>query len=607
MSRCLTLLLYLLLPPALFAQETAASCSTTSLYGQVVSSNSRIPLPKTSAIQVLAKREVSKEVLDKEETYDSWFCVKVPMYAQVFLLFQGVGFDPYRTKTIDTNIARKRHSWSMNAISLYPVEGSSVGQSADPSEKQRLLRERLARHKDSVEPGESNDLFAWNIELYRDEYRQDPTMLAVIDEFLVELTADSQYTFLNDPAFQKRTSLFRAIITLNKGLEWDRRFDSSEVIPLIRDADISAGIRVSAIGALALLGKERLADKDMIISLLTETLDQDSPIPVKVKSIEGLSAFSENEKALTAIRRAADKDESDDVKLFASSSIKRIEGTSSRVNEKLAINTVRPGERVNSKGIVVKRHADSFIMSEAKGGQIEVVLTANTDVKIHTLGVFRGSPEYGATYILRGLRLEVEGVSDSEGRILADKIRFEEQDLRTAQALKSTTDPAEAELLAKLLSQQQEQERLAAQINQLQADYANNRITGLDDFDPIKTITIDFKAGSARLEPHAKTKIDNAAAWIKTQNTQRWVMTVVGYADSTGNSARNRDLSERRANAVIYYLVSKYKLPLNRLVQPFGYGQLEAVAENRIGAGRAKNRTVEIRLMVNKRIGESTP
>jgi outer membrane protein OmpA-like peptidoglycan-associated protein len=176
-----------------------------------------------------------------------------------------------------------------------------------------------------------------------------------------------------------------------------------------------------------------------------------------------------------------------------------------------------------------------------------------------------------------------------------------------------------------LKQQQEEQERLAGQIEenraltaqaqavaesaaeaakkaQSTADYANNRINGLDDFDSIKTITVYFKTGSSTLGPQAKAEIDNAAAWVKTQNTKGWVMAVIGYADTTGSSQRNIDLSERRANAVIYYIVTKYKMPLNRLVQPFGYGQLEPVAENKTKAGRAKNRRVEIRLMVNKGI-----
>ena len=284
-----------------------------------------------------------------------------------------------------------------------------------------------------------------------------------------------------------------------------------------------------------------------------------------------------------------------------------------------ALSTVVQEEVKKFKGIVVKRDPDSFTMSETTGGPTTtVLLTATTEVKSHKKGVFRGSKDYAASYILRGLRLEVDGVRNSEGAIVADKIRFDEQDLRTAQALKATVDPVEAEMNEKLRQQQAEQERLAGQLEETQAvaqsakadaakaqstaDYANNRINGLDDFDPIKTITVYFTTGSATLGPKSKASIDDAAAWVKTQNTKGWVMAVIGYADTTGSSARNIDLSERRANAVIYYIVSKYKMPLNRLVQPFGYGQLEPVAENTTKAGRAKNRRVEIRLMVNKGI-----
>ncbi len=275
--------------------------------------------------------------------------------------------------------------------------------------------------------------------------------------------------------------------------------------------------------------------------------------------------------------------------------------------------SVPAGEEVKKlKGVVTKRDPDSFRMSDPNGGpQVVVVLTANTEVKSHKRGVFRGSKEYGASYILRGLRLEVDGVGNSDGAIVADKIRFDEQDLRSAQALKSTVDPIEAELNDKLKQQQAEQERLAGQMAETQAltaqaqaaaDLANNRINGLDDFDSLKTITVPFATNSATLGPKAKATIDEAAAWVKTQNTKGWVMAVVGYADSSGGSQRNIDLSERRANAVIYYIVSKYKMPLNRLVQPFGYGQLEPVADNKTKEGRAKNRRVEIRLMVNKGI-----
>src|ERR1041384_1900275 len=187
--------------------------------------------------------------------------------------------------------------------------------------------------------------------------------------------------------------------------------------------------------------------------------------------------------------------------------------------------SVADGEKVKKfRGIVVKREPDAFTMSDTMGGPLtSVLLTADTEVKSHKKGVFRGSKEYGASYILRGLRLEVDGVGNSAGQIVAEKIRFDEQDLRSAQALKSTVDPIEAEMNEKFKQQQAESERLAGQIEenraltaqaqaqadaaaeaakkaQQTADYANNRINGLDDFDSIKTITVNFASGSARRE-----------------------------------------------------------------------------------------------------------
>ncbi|HWP55407.1 MAG TPA: OmpA family protein [Pyrinomonadaceae bacterium] len=285
------------------------------------------------------------------------------------------------------------------------------------------------------------------------------------------------------------------------------------------------------------------------------------------------------------------------------------------------ISKVANGQRVKKfRGVVTKRQGEMFMMGDTMGGsQTVVIMTPATEVKSHKQGLFRGSKEYGQTYVLRGLRLEVDGVGNSEGQIVADNIRFDEQDLRTAQALKNTLDPIEAETNAKLKAQQEEQERLAGQLaettavaNQARvdakkaqdtADYANNRINGLDDYDPIKTITVYFVTNSSTLGPKARAAVDEAAAWVKDQPDKKgWVVAVIGYADSTGNTARNRTLSEARANNVIYYLVTKHKMPMQRLVQPFGYGQLEPAAENTTAAGRAKNRRVEIRLMRNKGI-----
>ena len=140
-------------------------------------------------------------------------------------------------------------------------------------------------------------------------------------------------------------------------------------------------------------------------------------------------------------------------------------GTLATKDDRPELRTTPQEEVKKFRGVVVKRDPDSFTMSETTGGPTTtVVLTSSTEVKSHKRGVFRGSKEYAASYILRGLRLEVDGVRNSDGSITADKIRFDEQDLRTAQALKATVDPVEAELNEKLKLQQQEQERLAGQL-----------------------------------------------------------------------------------------------------------------------------------------------
>jgi OmpA-OmpF porin, OOP family len=284
------------------------------------------------------------------------------------------------------------------------------------------------------------------------------------------------------------------------------------------------------------------------------------------------------------------------------------------------VRSVPNGQQMKKfRGIVTKRNADSFRMRDTTGTGPEtvVLLTPSTEVKSHKKGVFRGSKDYGVSYILRGLRLEVDGTGNSEGQLVADKIRFDEQDLRSAQALQVTDQLAQenerrvaaAEENARKLAGQLEENAALTAKAQAQADaamksatLANNRINGLDDYDEVRTYTVLFRPGSALLLAKAKADIDAGAAWVRTQNTKGWVVAVVGFADTTGNTARNRSLSERRANAVIGYLVMKHNLPLQRLVQPFGYGDSKPVAANNTASGRAQNRRVEIKLLVNKGI-----
>ncbi|HKO98749.1 MAG TPA: OmpA family protein [Pyrinomonadaceae bacterium] len=292
---------------------------------------------------------------------------------------------------------------------------------------------------------------------------------------------------------------------------------------------------------------------------------------------------------------------------------------------------VPQGQKAKIQGVVSLRSGDTFKVRDPGGAETTVLMTASTKVSSHSRGL-RGKKEYPVTYIMRGLRLQAEGRGDAEGNLVADSVKFDEQDLRSAQALEQTDELAQ-ENLARIKEAAENAERMAAQIAentalandararadaaQAQADaafksaaMANNRINGLDDYDMIKTIPVLFKVNSSALSPAAKQTMDEAAAWAKAErakgNANGWLYQVVGFADTSGKTAKNRALSERRAKSVIQYLVTVHGMDLRRLIQPFGFGEEgKQAADNKTAAGRARNRRVEIIVLQNKGIANT--
>ena len=295
--------------------------------------------------------------------------------------------------------------------------------------------------------------------------------------------------------------------------------------------------------------------------------------------------------------------------------------------------TVPDGQKLKVRGIIIKSSADSFTLREPDGTETVVALTDKTNIKAAKKDWFRRYKAAGASSMLRGLQLEAEGKGNQAGELVAAKIRFDERDFKTAQALEARVDPVETlatstKMLAesnqdRISAAEQNAERLAGQVTELSAvaaaandaagraqasadraqataNSASDRINAIDDYELLQTFTVHFRSGKADLSPEAKAEIDAAAARVQDDALKGWVIEIVGYADSTGTTARNRSLSERRADAVINYLVTTHNLPLRRLVQPFGYGSLNPVADNATNDGRALNRRVEVKVLVSK-------
>ena len=75
---------------------------------------------------------------------------------------------------------------------------------------------------------------------------------------------------------------------------------------------------------------------------------------------------------------------------------------------------VPAGQSMKIKGIVSRRNADSFTVRDINKVETVVALTPSTVVRTHKKAVFRGGKSYGVSYILRGLRLQVEGVGNAD-------------------------------------------------------------------------------------------------------------------------------------------------------------------------------------------------
>src|SRR5258706_7128465 len=258
------------------------------------------------------------------------------------------------------------------------------------------------------------------------------------------------------------------------------------------------------------------------------------------------------------------------------------------------IRTVGDGQPATIEGIVIKRNSDTFTLRDSDGAETIVVLTDKTTVKTVRKGLFRRDKPSGVGYILRGLRLKAEGAGNADGQLVAGSIRFDEEDLRTAQALDARVDPVESQANAtqalaesnkeRINSVEQNAQKLSGQIDELSlvsgaavalafnaqvtgdnaqadADTANQRINGLDDYDVVDNFTIYFAPGSALLSRAAKKEIDEAAARVRGENLKGWLVAVVGYPDQTGPSQSKLSLIEQEGNTGLNNLVIPHSLP----------------------------------------------
>lgn len=282
--------------------------------------------------------------------------------------------------------------------------------------------------------------------------------------------------------------------------------------------------------------------------------------------------------------------------------------------------SVASGQKMKLKGVVVAKDNDKIVVRDAGGVETSVLLPSTTSIKTKG-GFFGGGDNVPANGIVRGLNLEIEGQGDGTN-LVAKKVRFSKDNLAVAQSIDSRVSPAEE----RLTQAEQNAQRVSGQIEELMAisnsarggakaaqdtadaaiagvNATNQRISAVDEYVVQSSQTVNFKVNSAVLSPEGKQSLDTIAQ--AASSSKGYLIEVTGFASSDGSTKLNKELSKRRAQAVLDYLIEEKNIPLRRIGVSYGYGENQPVADNTTREGRAQNRRVEVKLTVSKGLNQN--
>jgi len=121
-------------------------------------------------------------------------------------------------------------------------------------------------------------------------------------------------------------------------------------------------------------------------------------------------------------------------------------------------------------------------------------------------------------------------------------------------------------------------------------------VANIDTYKPVSDVSVTFGFDKAVLTAADRKQLDDFAASLS--NARGYLLEVTGSTDSVGDAQYNYQLSQRRADAVVNYLATKYNVPPHKFYL-IGIGKDQQIATDKTSTGRAKNRRVEIKLMTN--------
>lgn len=292
------------------------------------------------------------------------------------------------------------------------------------------------------------------------------------------------------------------------------------------------------------------------------------------------------------------------------------------------------------------RTGESLIVN-TRDGKVTVMLTDYTKTK-DDRGLFGLEKQWLSNVVLiPGLKVDVEGTSDGQGGVIAKTITVDGDDLETAEMIQSGLHPTAQQVEANVQTLERHQQGISTNkkdiadlerahqqgladarqrdIQQQQGIDANqqniaaatqkidqnmkdiqettDRFNALTDYDVKDQATVKFAFNSSKITPADQQRIKQLAQSATAM--KGYIVEVTGYTDASGSAEVNTKLSEDRAKAVITYLVQQGRVPIRHVVAPGAMGEYGPAATNETKAGRAENRRVEVKVLVNKGVSGS--
>ena len=270
-------------------------------------------------------------------------------------------------------------------------------------------------------------------------------------------------------------------------------------------------------------------------------------------------------------------------------------------------NAVSNGEKVKTKGLITGRDGDTMTLRTLESPNLIVVLTDDTKV-VQPKGLLKvRKQEMGMTALMPGLKVEVEGIGDAQNRVVANTIKFSGDDLKTAQAIQAGLVPTEKAVQTNKENIQANKEDIAGNKVQIAAnrekineneEEVNKRFSDLTEYDTKGTANVYFASGSTKISQKDRDALAQLAR--DAVNLKGYIVQVKGFADSSGSAAMNQKLSMDRAQEVVAYLLQSCNIPLRHIVAPGAMGEAAPTATNETKEGRAENRRVEVKVLINR-------